>query len=441
MTVDEPWLLPSSWRWRNFGDVARVASDLVDPLEFHDWPHIAPNHIESGTGRLLPFNTVAIDGVASPKHRFRAGQILYSKIRPYLAKAVIARFDGLCSADMYPIETDLDPQFLQLWMLTREFTRQAARQQARTVLPKINVRSLSSLPVPVAPFEEQRRIVEVLEDHLSQLDAAGADVLRATQRLESLQDHIASGELVGRFSNAAGFGQPLADAGVDDGLLPLLPADWEWHRLFEVADVVGGVTKDAKKQSDLSLEEVPYLRVANVQRGRLDLTKVTSIRVPTATATRLRLQRGDVLLNEGGDRDKLGRGWVWEGQIDHCIHQNHVFRARIRDGMIDPYLLSWAANMIGGPWCERNGRQTVNLANISLSKIRLMPVPVPPVDTQPQIVARIKSTLDGIQHMEHAVATARRRSLALRRALLTAAFSGHLTTASSTLAIEELAHV
>jgi len=114
--IDDPWALPLNWRWARFDEVARVASNLVDPADYPDSPHIAPNHIESGTGRLLPYASVREDGVTSPKHRFFPGQVLYSKIRPYLAKVVVADFDGLCSADMYPIESEMDSRFLKWWM-------------------------------------------------------------------------------------------------------------------------------------------------------------------------------------------------------------------------------------------------------------------------------------------------------------------------------------
>ena len=110
MTPDRA--LPPTWQWASFSDVGTVASNLVDPAAYQELPHIAPNHIESNTGRLLPYATVAQDGVTSPKHLFHRGQLLYSKIRPYLAKVVEAPFSGLCSADMYPIETTLFPRFL-----------------------------------------------------------------------------------------------------------------------------------------------------------------------------------------------------------------------------------------------------------------------------------------------------------------------------------------
>lgn len=194
---------------------------------------------------------------------------------------------------------------------------------------------------------------------------------------------------------------------------------------------MGGVTKDAKRQSDPTFVEVPYLRVANVQRGRLDLSTVTRIRVSQTRADALRLQPGDVLLNEGGDRDKLARGWVWQGQIADCIHQNHVFRARVKDDLIDPRLLSWAANTIGGKWAERNGKQSVNLASISLSKIRQMPVPLPPRELQPQLVESIQTTLDAAGRLSGAVQAQEARSAVLRRAVLAAAFLGRLTGRAS----------
>ncbi|MFI6241239.1 restriction endonuclease subunit S [Micromonospora sp. NPDC050795] len=172
-----------------------------------------------------------------------------------------------------------------------------------------------------------------------------------------------------------------------------IPASWTWATLGEIAEVVGGVTKDSKRQADPSYVEVPYLRVANVQRGYLDLSNVSTIRVPEPRAAALRLQHGDVLLNEGGDRDKLGRGWIWEGQIQECIHQNHVFRARVEGGVLAPKLLALFANSFGQGWFQQNGLQSVNLASISLTAIKNFPVPVPPLAEQQRIVAVLEAVL------------------------------------------------
>ncbi|MFC5828775.1 restriction endonuclease subunit S [Nonomuraea insulae] len=203
-------------------------------------------------------------------------------------------------------------------------------------------------------------------------------------------------------------------------MTPLLPTpeSWVWATLGEIADVVGGVTKDTKKQSDPAIPLVPYLRVANVQRGHLDLRHVTEIRVPQATAERLRLQPGDVLLNEGGDRDKLGRGWVWEGQIPNCIHQNHVFRARIHSGILHPKLLAWFANECAQKWFETNGKQTTNLASISMSKIQQLPVPIPPLDEQQRIIEALDRHLATLQTADEALKLACQKVGLLRKHVL-----------------------
>lgn len=300
---------------------------------------------------------------------------------------------------------------------------------------------IRGIPVVIPPLEEQRRIIEVLEDHLSRLDASVSGLEHAARRIDILEAQTIRAALTGR-AVAGPHDVEIRAAGLDDGELATLPRGWCWMRLGEIADVVGGVTKDSNKQSETSFIEVPYLRVANVQRGHLDLNTITNIRVSPRKAEALRLLPGDVLLNEGGDRDKLGRGWVWEGQIENCIHQNHVFRARIRDGRIDPYLLSWAANSIGGRWCERNGKQSVNLASISLSKIRLMPVPVPPPSEQAVLRQHIESVVDGCRIIRREITTSRTRSVTLRRSLLEAAFSGRLTGSTPGIEMaEEMASV
>jgi type I restriction enzyme S subunit len=204
-------------------------------------------------------------------------------------------------------------------------------------------------------------------------------------------------------------------------ILPI-PDGWTWAPLGEIADVVGGVTKDTKKQSDPALPLVPYLRVANVQRGRIDLTSVAEIRVPEATVKRLQLRPGDVLLNEGGDRDKLGRGWVWEGQIPDCIHQNHVFRARIRDEILHPKLLAWFANECAKGWFEDHGRQTTNLASISLSKIKQLPVPIPPTSEQGRMVELLEDHLSRLDSVLTTFSATTQRLSRLRQAELNAKF-------------------
>jgi hypothetical protein len=136
-----------------------IASNLVQPKNFLDLPHLAPDNIEKVTGTLLPCRTVREDKVSSANHRFFAGQIVYSKIRPNLSKVVLVDFDGLCSADMYPINPLIDAGYLHLFMLSELFLSQAVRSDTRVAMPKINQKELNSIIVPVPPISEQRQIV------------------------------------------------------------------------------------------------------------------------------------------------------------------------------------------------------------------------------------------------------------------------------------------
>lgn len=154
-----------NWKTTRFDSVAAIRSNLVDPAEYQSFPHIAPDNIEKKTGVLLEYHTIAEDGVTSGKHRFYSGQILYSKIRPYLSKAVVVDFDGLCSADMYPIEAYQNARCLWYYMLSDEFLLQASTAGSRSVLPKINQKELSALTVHLPTNDrEQEEIARTLDE-------------------------------------------------------------------------------------------------------------------------------------------------------------------------------------------------------------------------------------------------------------------------------------
>lgn len=168
------------------------------------------------------------------------------------------------------------------------------------------------------------------------------------------------------------------------------------------------------------------MRVANVQRGYLDLTEIKEIRAVEADIEALRLCPGDVLFNEGGDRDKLGRGWVWEGQIPECIHQNHVFRARLLLSDVMPKFVSWCGNSYGQRWFMRAGKQSVNLASINLAVLRSFPVPLAPVSEQESIVEMVEDQTSVIDHVESDLSARLLASTGLRQSILRHAFTGQL---------------
>ncbi|MFP5845457.1 restriction endonuclease subunit S [Salmonella sp. 741265052_HSA] len=183
-------VIPESWQWLRFDQIAEIASNLKSPLDYPNATHIAPNHIETWTGKVFGYQTIFEDGVTSAKHEFYKGQIIYSKIRPYLCKVAIATFDGLCSADMYPINSKIDTHFLFRWMLTTTFTDWASNAESRTVLPKINQKDLSEIPVPTPPLLEQHEIVRRVEQLFAYADTIEKQVNSALTRVNSLTQSI-----------------------------------------------------------------------------------------------------------------------------------------------------------------------------------------------------------------------------------------------------------
>lgn len=179
-----------SWKTVRFDEIAEIKSNLVDVADFQDYPHIAPDNIEKYTGVLLDYHTIAEDKVTSGKHRFYAGQILYSKIRPYLSKVVIVDFDGLCSADMYPIEAKCNTRFLWYQMLSNEFLVQASNSGSRSVLPKINQKELSIIKMKTCSLPEQQEIVRILGNILQKEQKAKQTAQTVLQQIDLLKKSI-----------------------------------------------------------------------------------------------------------------------------------------------------------------------------------------------------------------------------------------------------------
>ena len=159
-----PFIIPESWEWCYFEKLCEIETNLVDPKNYEDYPHIAPNNIEKETGKLLPFNTIKVDGVKSKKHLFKKNRILYSKIRPRLSKLVMVDFIGLCSADMYPLNPYTRIDYFFFYMLSSTFYSQVIKTDTRVAMPKTNQSELNKTLVPLPPLEEQHRIVQRIEE-------------------------------------------------------------------------------------------------------------------------------------------------------------------------------------------------------------------------------------------------------------------------------------
>ena len=168
-----------------------------------------------------------------------------------------------------------------------------------------------------------------------------------------------------------------------------IPREWEVKPLGVLAEIVSGVTLGSKSEISDGVG-VPYLRVANVQDGYFDLKEVKTIHVSRLQFEKLQLRFGDVLMNEGGDFDKLGRGSVWQEEIKPCIHQNHVFRVRPRYGELRSHFLAfWSQSEMGKQYFVLSSKQSTNLASINSTQLNRFPVALPSSIEQERIEVRI----------------------------------------------------
>ncbi|MGO8896961.1 MAG: restriction endonuclease subunit S, partial [Isosphaeraceae bacterium] len=189
-------LVPSHWKIRRFRYSATIPNGQVDPRlpDFADQLLIAPNHIESGTGRLLEYRTADEQAAISGKYQFKKGEVLYSKIRPELAKACVAPFDGLCSADMYPLRPrcDLSAGYLAYLLICPGFTEIVVLRSARVAMPKVNREELGDCSVIVPPREDQDAIIRFLDRETAKLDALIAKKQRLIELLQEKRTALIS---------------------------------------------------------------------------------------------------------------------------------------------------------------------------------------------------------------------------------------------------------
>lgn len=250
---------------------------------------------------------------------------------------------------------------------------------------------LGAVCVPVAPFTEQSSIVRYL-DHM---DRHIRRYIRAKQKLIKLleeQKQLIIHQAVTRGLNP---NVKLKPSGVE--WLGDVPEHWEVIPLKSLSTVQSGITL-GKQYIGQKLVEFPYLRVANVQEGYVNLSEIKTIKVPIGEVTRSVLQKGDVLMTEGGDPDKLGRGCVWEGQISPCLHQNHIFAVRPDVNRLRPYYLAaLLSSQYAKEYFLRTAKQTTNLASTNKTTIGQFPILLPKAEEQDSILQELQKKLAGIE--------------------------------------------
>ena len=337
-------------------------------------PFVGVEHVESDSG-VFNFNSGSrIGDQRSTTFRFDQRHVLYAKLRPYLNKVAAPDFSGKCSTELVPLlpRDGVDREFIAFLLRRQETVDYVMSSVTGARMPRTDMKALMSLRVPLLPLDEQRQIVGILNR------AAKIERMRARAR-----------ELMGEFIPAL-FIRIFGDYEQIDTKFPCMP-------LRETAAIASGVTKGRKIDPRHAIE-VPYLRVANVQDGFLNLDQIKTITIRRGEERKYALAQGDLVMTEGGDSDKLGRAAVWNDELPYCAHQNHVFRVRPnRAFVLTDYLRDIAGSAYGKTYFLSVAKRTTGIASINKLQLGSFPVPIPPIELQDRyakLIANVRCVVD-----------------------------------------------
>ena len=345
-----------------------------------DYPFVEMASVGEDFAGILRVDWRKLEG--SGLARFKAGDTLFAKITPCPENGKVAFVSelpemlGLGSTEFIVLSprSDTDSRFLYHLVCSHSVRGLAvARMEGSTGRQRVPEDVfVVRLLVPMPPPTEQADIARILDAVDTALERTRT-VIQHSQRVH----HSLLHELLEK-----GLNPQRSSKG-------RYPKRWQIKRVDEVATVGSGVTlgKDVAGKRTVNL---PYLRVANVQDGQLDLTTVKTVRVPIGEVAKFRLEPGDVLMTEGGDIDKLGRGTIWEGQILNCLHQNHVFRIRPNRELLEPAFYALIVESdIAKRYFSRVAKRTTNLASTNKTQVRAFQFPLPPTTCEQREIADI----------------------------------------------------
>lgn len=258
-----------------------------------------------------------------------------------------------------------------------------------TTVPSVRKSRIAEIEIPLPPREEQRRIAALL-DKVSDL------IAKRRAQLDKL-DLLVKARFVEMFG--------------DPGLNPM---SWPEHPLEDMADIVSGITK-GRKTKETELVEVPYMAVSNVKDGYIDWTTVKTIFATKSEIEQYRILPDDVLMTEGGDPDKLGRGAIIQKPLENCIHQNHVFRVRLNENILIPaYFAEFLQHQKAKQYFLRCAKQTTGIASINMRQLKGLPTLVPTLDMQSRFAAYAKK----IEHSKFSISQSLDKLETLKKALM-----------------------
>ena len=322
---------------------------------------------------VLP-DTVMINGL-NLNYDFKSLRVALVKEKGVITSAYLA---------IFPDRKKISPQYATYLFKGYE-TKMAFHNMGAGIRKTLGYKEFKNQPLLLPSKEEQNKISAYLDSKCSHIDTMLSKTRSSIEEYKKLKQAV----ITQAVTKGVRGEREMKDSGVE--WIGEIPVEWRKTQLRHCATIKSGITLGKSYSKDTVLIERPYLRVANVQGGYVDLNDLATIEVTPDEDLKYRLHSGDVLMTEGGDRDKLGRGCVWHGEIEPCLHQNHVFAVQTNETILLPEFLEYlTASDVGRSYFDVTAIKTTNLACTSSSKVLAFTIPLPPVEEQIEIVSFIK---------------------------------------------------
>jgi len=370
-------LLPEDWGIVSIGDSCEkpqygfTASASLDPVgpQFLRIPDIQEGGVDWGR---VPFCRCSEETKA--KYRLRPGELLFARIGATTGKTFLVRHCPEAVFASYLIRVrpkTVEPDFLYYFCSSEMYWRQINANKGDKLKGGISGSLLVQVRHCLPPLPEQQAIAYIF----SRIQAA----VEVQEKIVATLGELKAATMAKLFRE----GLRGAVAELRQTRFGQVPADWVTQMLADVGHIQTGLAKGRRISGESDTIELPYLRVANVQDGYLELSEIKTIELKKREIPRYSLQVGDVLLTEGGDCDKLGRGYLWKGQIPNCVHQNHIFAVRTDRAKLLPEFFAYLVQSPYGKGYFLNvAHKTTNLARINSSKLKAFPVILPDLSEQ-----------------------------------------------------------
>ncbi len=319
---------------------------------------------------------------------FEENDIVLAKVTPCFENGNIAIMSnlsskkGLGSSELFVLRAKrIYRKFLFYWLQNSEFIERAKSTMTGTGgLKRVSPLFVRNCEIHLPPIEEQEHITMYLDSECTRINSVIEQTRASIEEYKKLKQAV----ITQAVTKGIRPDRPMKDSGVE--WIGIIPESWHVAKLKYFASIRSGITLGKVYPSETKLVEYPYLRVANVQGSYVDLTDVAMIKVTEEEAIKYRLKDGELLMTEGGDRDKLGRGTVWHAQIDPCLHQNHVFALRTNEKLLAEYVSYLSASFVGRDYFDVTANQSVHLASTNSTTIMNFTIPYPSTDEQKEIV-------------------------------------------------------